>query len=76
MYPNGVAHDEVKQYLQAYYGQQYKHKRNGNEQVVISRPKVEPGRHILTRVLADGAWTIQRTGAGKVCGDVLDDILP
>ena len=73
VYPNGPEDKEVRDYLDAFFGKSYTRMRNGKEQKVSSRPQVNPGRVLLNRVLQDGAWTIQRVGAGKIREDVLND---
>ena len=46
--------------------------KNAHQQSVTSRPHANPGRTLLQRVLADGAWSIQQSGAGKARENVVD----
>ena len=72
VYPEGPGHPEVKEYVKAHSGKKYVHSRGGKQQHLVSRQNATLGRTLLQPVLEDGAWSVQRSGAGKVREGVLD----
>ena len=63
----------VKTHVKAFYGRRYRRSRGGKQQTMLSRPKAEPGRAILQRVLQEGVFLLRGCGAGKQREEVLDD---
>ena len=72
VYPEGPGRPEVKEYVKAHSSKKYVHSRAGKQQHKVSRPNVTRGSTLLQPVLEDGAWSVQRSGAGKVREGVLD----
>lgn len=56
VYPEGLGDQQVKAYVKASYGRRFKRSRGGKQQTVLSRPKAEPGRAILQRVLREACF--------------------
>ena len=72
VYPEGVVHKDVKDYVTAYYGLDYDRIRSLKQQRVVSHQAAQPGRHLLTRILSDGLFSFNRCGGGKQRADVLE----
>ena len=73
IYADGISRPEVKDYVGTFLKREFERRRNVKTQAVCARAHAQPGRSTLIRVLEQGFWSVQRTGAGKQREYALDD---